>query len=142
MKLSGQSQAEIIKAALIIAAAGVIVYYGKKFVDGFSSKLGELADAPAKAFVALGDAVGSAGAAVVETAKSGIEKANENISQVAPKTETSIAVNAATVSRSSGFAIPLPLAAAASAGVSLGDKLLNALGMKKSRGVVYEDQQF
>jgi hypothetical protein len=83
MKLSGQSQAELIKAALVVAAAGVIVYYGKKFVDGFTSKVGSLADAPAKAVTALGAAIGSAGSAVVESAKAGIEKANENIKQTA-----------------------------------------------------------
>lgn len=78
MTLSGQSQAELIKAALVIAAAGVIVYYGKKFVDGFTSQVGSLADAPAKAFTAVGAAVGSAGAAVVEASKSGIEKAMDS----------------------------------------------------------------
>lgn len=143
MKLSGQSQAEIIKAALIVAAAGVIVYYGKKFVDGFTSKVGQIADAPAKAITAIGGAVGAAGAAAVDAAKSGIEKASENIVQVAPKADTSIAKNAVTISRSSGYALPLPLAAAASAGVSLGDRLSIALGLKtKSKGVIYEDQQF
>lgn len=75
MQLSGQSQAELIKAALVIAMAGVIVYYGKKFVDGASAKLGSIADAPAKAFTAVGNAVGAASAAVIDSAKSGIEKA-------------------------------------------------------------------
>ena len=75
MTLSGQSQAELIKAALIVAMAGVVVYYGKKFIDGASEKLGSIADAPAKAFTAVGNAVGSAGAAVINSAKSGIEKA-------------------------------------------------------------------
>lgn len=75
MTLSGQSQAELIKAALVIAMAGVVVYYGKKFIDGASEKLGSIADAPAKAFTAVGNAVGSAGAAVINSAKSGIEKA-------------------------------------------------------------------
>lgn len=75
MKLSGQSQAELIKAALVVAAAGVIVYYGKKFVDGFTSQLPSLADAPSKAITAVGAAIGSASAAVVEASKSGIEKA-------------------------------------------------------------------
>lgn len=75
MTLSGQSQAELIKAALVVAVAGVIVYYGKKFVDGFTSQVGSIADAPAKIATALGGAVGSASAAVVEASKSGIEKA-------------------------------------------------------------------
>ena len=75
MRLSGQSQAELIKAALVVATAGVIVYYGKKFIDGFSAKAGSIVDAPAKAFTALGDAVGAASAAVVDASKSGIEKA-------------------------------------------------------------------
>lgn len=75
MTLSGQSQAELIKAAMVVALAGVIVYYGKKFVDAASSKLGSVADAPSKIVTAIGDAVGSAGAAVVEGTKSGIEKA-------------------------------------------------------------------
>lgn len=75
MTLSGQSQAELIKAALVVAMAGVIVYYGKKFVDGASAKLGSLANAPAEAVTAIGNAVGSAGAAVIDSAKSGIEKA-------------------------------------------------------------------
>ena len=75
MTLSGQSQAELIKAALIVAMAGVVVYYGKKFIDGASAKLGSIANAPAEAVTAIGNAVGSAGAAVIESAKSGIEKA-------------------------------------------------------------------
>lgn len=75
MRLSGESQAELIKAAFVVAAAGVIVYYGKKFVDAASSKLGSIANAPAEAVTALGDAVGSIGAAAVDSAKSGIEKA-------------------------------------------------------------------
>lgn len=75
MRLSGQSQAELIKAALVVAVAGVIVYYGKKFVDGFTSQVGSIADAPAKAITAIGGAVGAASAAVVEASKSGIEKA-------------------------------------------------------------------
>ena len=75
MTLSGQSQAELIKAALIVAMAGVIVYYGKKFVDGASAKLGSIANAPAEAVTAIGNAVGAAGAAVIDSAKSGIEKA-------------------------------------------------------------------
>ena len=75
MTLSGQSQAELIKAALVVAVAGVIVYYGKKFVDGFTSQVGSIADAPAKAITAIGGAVGAAGAAVVEASKSGIERA-------------------------------------------------------------------
>jgi len=75
MRLSGQSQAELIKAALVVATAGVIVYYGKKFIDGFSAKAGSIIDAPAKAITAIGDAVGSVSAAAVESAKSGIEKA-------------------------------------------------------------------
>jgi len=75
MRLSGQSQAELIKAALVVATAGVIVYYGKKFIDGFSAKAGSIVDAPAKIATAIGDAVGSASSAVVESAKSGIEKA-------------------------------------------------------------------
>lgn len=75
MTLSGQSQAELIKAALVVAMAGVIVYYGKKFVDGASAKLGSIANAPAEAITALGDAVGTASAAVINSAKSGIEKA-------------------------------------------------------------------
>jgi hypothetical protein len=75
MTLSGQSQAELIKAALVVAVAGVIVYYGKKFVDGFTSQVGSIADAPAKAITALGGALGSASAAVVDASKSGIEKA-------------------------------------------------------------------
>ena len=66
MTLSGQSQAELIKAALVVAVAGVIVYYGKKFVDGFTSQVGSIADAPAKAITAIGGAVGAAGAAVVD----------------------------------------------------------------------------
>lgn len=143
MKLSGQSQAELIKATLVLVTAGVIVYYGKKFVDSVTSKIPDIATLPEKIVVAAGDALGSAGAAVVETAKSGIEKANDNISQVAPKSNESIAVNAAKVSRASGFTIPLPFAAAASAGVSLGDNLLKALGLKsKSVGVNYDNQQF
>jgi uncharacterized protein (DUF697 family) len=75
MTLSGQSQAELIKAALVVAVAGVIVYYGKKFVDGFTSQVGSIADAPAKAITALGGAIGSASASVVNASKSGIEKA-------------------------------------------------------------------
>jgi len=75
MRLSGQSQAELIKAALVVATAGVIVYYGKKFIDGFASKAGSIIDAPAKAITAIGDAVGSVSATVVDSAKSGIEKA-------------------------------------------------------------------
>lgn len=78
MTLSGQSQAELIKAALVIAAAGVIVYYGKKFVDGFTSQVGSIADAPSKIVTAIGGAVGSASAAVVEASKSGIEKAMDS----------------------------------------------------------------
>lgn len=79
MTLSGQSQAELIKAALVVATAGVIVYYGKKFVDGFTSKVGSIADAPAKAFTAIGGALGSAGAAVIEASQSGIEKASASM---------------------------------------------------------------
>jgi hypothetical protein len=75
MTLSGQSQAELVKAALIVAAAGVIVYYGKKFVESVTSKVPDIATIPEKIVVAVGDAVGSAGAAVVEASKSGIEKA-------------------------------------------------------------------
>lgn len=75
MRLSGQSQAELIKAALVLVTAGVIVYYGKKFVDGLSEKAGAIIDAPAKVFTALGGAVGAAGAAAVDATKSGIEKA-------------------------------------------------------------------
>lgn len=75
MTLSGQSQAELIKAALVVAVAGVIVYYGKKFVDGFSQSASSIVDAPAKAIAALGNAAGAASAATVEAAKSGIEKA-------------------------------------------------------------------
>ena len=75
MTLSGQSQAELIKAALVVAMAGVIVYYGKKFVDSASAKLGSIANAPAEAVTAIGNAVGAAGAAVIDSAKSGIEKA-------------------------------------------------------------------
>ena len=75
MTLSGQSQAELIKAALVLTAAGIIVYYGKKFVDGFTSQVGSIADAPAKIITAIGGAVGSAGAAVIDASKSGIEKA-------------------------------------------------------------------
>jgi uncharacterized protein (UPF0333 family) len=142
MRLSGQSQAELIKAALVLAAAGVIVYYGKKFVDSFTSKIPDIATIPEKVITAAGDALGSASAAVVEVAKSGIEKANDNIAQVAPKQNTSIAANAVNVSRSSGFAVSLPFAVASSAGVSLGEKLLSALGIKKSYGVNYENQDF
>lgn len=75
MTLSGQGQAELIKAALVVATAGVIVYYGKKFVDGFTSKVGSIADAPAKAITAIGGAIGSASASVIDASKSGIEKA-------------------------------------------------------------------
>ena len=79
MKLSGQSQAELIKATLVLVAAGVIVYYGKKFVDSVTSKIPDIATIPEKIVVAAGDALGTAGAAVVETAKSGIEKANDKL---------------------------------------------------------------
>jgi hypothetical protein len=75
MKLSGQSQAELIKAALVIATAGVIVYYGKKFVDSFTAKIPDIATIPEKIVSAAGDALGSASAAVVNASKSGIEKA-------------------------------------------------------------------
>jgi hypothetical protein len=78
MRLSGQSQAELIKAALVVATAGVIVYYGKKFIDGFAAKAGSIVDAPAKIVTAIGDAVGTASAAAVEGAKSGIEKAMDS----------------------------------------------------------------
>jgi uncharacterized protein (DUF697 family) len=78
MTLSGQSQAELVKATLVLVAAGVIVYYGKKFIDGFTSKVGSIADAPSKIATAIGGAVGSAGAAVVEASKSGIEKAMDS----------------------------------------------------------------
>jgi hypothetical protein len=78
MRLSGQSQAELIKAALVVATAGVIVYYGKKFVDSFTAKIPDIASIPEKIVTAAGDALGSASAAVVDTAKSGIEKASES----------------------------------------------------------------
>jgi len=76
MTLSGQSQAELIKATLVLVAAGVIVYYGKKAVDGFTQKVGAVADAPSKIATAIGGALGSAGAAVIDASKSGIEKAS------------------------------------------------------------------
>lgn len=78
MTLSGQSQAELVKATLVLIAAGVIVYYGKKFVDSVTSKIPDIATIPEKIVVAAGDALGSAGAAVVTASKSGIEKAMDN----------------------------------------------------------------
>lgn len=143
MRLSGQSQAELIKAALVIATAGVIVYYGKKFVDSVTAKIPDVASIPEKIVTAVGDAVGSAGAAALEATKSGIEKASENIAQSAPSANTPIAVNVAKVQKASGFAMPLGLTVAAATSVSLGEKLLQALGLKsKSYGVNYENQQF
>jgi hypothetical protein len=142
MKISGPLQAEIFKTTLGVIAAGVVIYYGKKFVDAASQKLGSIADAPAAAVTALGDAIGSAGAAAVEAAKTGIEKAAENVQQIAPTQGATIAENVAKTQKASGFAMPLPLSIGAAAGVSLGDKLLSALGIKKSVGVNYENQQF
>lgn len=78
MTLSGQSQAELIKAALVLTAAGIIVYYGKKFVDGITSKAGSIVDLPEKVVTAIGEAVGEAGSAVVTASKSGIEKAMDS----------------------------------------------------------------
>jgi uncharacterized protein (DUF697 family) len=78
MTLSGQSQAELIKAALVLTAAGIIVYYGKKFVDGVTSKAGSIVDLPEKVVTAIGEAVGEAGSAVVTASKSGIEKAMDS----------------------------------------------------------------
>lgn len=75
MTLSGQSQAELIKATLVLVAAGVVVYYGKKFVDSVTAKIPDIATIPEKVITAAGDAIGTAGAAVVSASKSGIEKA-------------------------------------------------------------------
>lgn len=141
MKISGPLQAEIFKTTLAVIAAGVVVYYGKKFVDAASAKLGSVADAPAAAVTAIGDAIGSAGAAVVEATKSGIEKANENVKQVAPTSGNTFAGNVIQTQRASGFALPVSLSVAAAAGQSLGDKLLNALGVKQNNMPAFDAGQ-
>jgi len=53
MKISGPLQAEIFKTTLAVIAAGVVVYYGKKFVDAASAKLGQVANAPQKRLLLL-----------------------------------------------------------------------------------------
>lgn len=142
MRISGPLQAEIFKTTLGVIAAGIVLYYGKKFVDAAGKKLGSIADAPAAAVTALGDAVGATGAAIVDTAKSGIEAAAANVKQIAPIAENPVIVNTARTQKSSGFAIPAPIAAGFAIGQSMGDKLLSALGVKSSYGVNYENQQF
>jgi len=77
MKVSGELQAEIFKAAMVMTVAGLVIYFGKKFVDGLSEKVGNIPDTLGKAASALGGAVGSAGSAAV----SGIEKAVANTAQ-------------------------------------------------------------
>lgn len=132
MKISGPLQAEIFKTTLGLMVAGVVLYYGKKFVDAASSKLGSIADAPSAAVTAIGDAVGATGAAVVEATKSGIEKANANIKQTAPTSGQSVAANVIQTQKASGFALPLGLSVGAAVGQSMGDKLLTSLGLKQS----------
>jgi hypothetical protein len=132
MKISGPLQAEIFKTTLGLMVAGVVLYYGKKFVDAASSRLGSIADAPAQAVAAIGDAVGATGAAVVEAATSGIEKANDNIKQTVPTSGQSVAANVIQTQKASGFSLPLGLSVGAAVGQSMGDKLLNALGLKQN----------
>jgi hypothetical protein len=77
MKVSGELQAEIFKAAMVMTVAGVVIYFGKKFVDGLSAKVGNIPNALGEAAVAVGGAVGSASTAAL----SGIEKAVKNTSE-------------------------------------------------------------
>jgi len=77
MKVSGELQAEIFKAAMVMTVAGVILYYGKKFVDSASAKLGSIPDTIGEAVTSVGSAVGATGSAAL----SGIEQAMKNTSQ-------------------------------------------------------------
>lgn len=96
MKISGELQAEIFKSALVLAGAGVIIFFGKKFVDGLSQKLGSIPDTLGKAATAVGGAIGATGAAAL----SGIEQAVQNTA------ENQKAFNAAQLNKITDSIIP------------------------------------